>query len=98
MNQLLVNEYIQWSKETFPTEWWGDALGKLQNEEINELSEAIMFKDRKEVGKELADCFLFLFKVAEFNGFKVADIELEMTEKFSEVRNRRYEPNGKRIG
>lgn len=97
MNQELINEYIQWSKETFGNEYWEFTLAKLQNEEINELSEAIMFKDRKEVGKELADCFLFLFKVAEFNGFKVADIEVEMSEKFSEVRNRRYEPNGKRI-
>jgi NTP pyrophosphatase (non-canonical NTP hydrolase) len=97
MNQLLINEYMNWSKETFPNEWWGDALGKLQNEEINELGEAILFKNRNEVGKELADCFLLLFKVAHLNGFKVADIEAEMAGKLIELHNRRYEPNGKRI-
>jgi NTP pyrophosphatase (non-canonical NTP hydrolase) len=97
MNQELINEYMNWSKETFPNEWWGDALGKLQNEEINELSEAIMFKDKKEVGKELADCFLLLFKVAHLNGFNVADIEEAMAGKLIELHNRKYEPNGKRI-
>ena len=97
MNQNLINEYIQWSKDTFPNEWWGDALGKLQNEEINELSEAIMFKDKKEVGKELADNFLLLFKVAHLNGFNVADIEAEMAGKLIELHKRKYEPNGKRI-
>jgi NTP pyrophosphatase (non-canonical NTP hydrolase) len=96
MNQLLINEYMNWSKETFPNEWWGDALGKLQNEEINELGEAIMFKDKKEVGKELADNFLLLFKVAHLNGFNVADIEAEMAGKLIELHNRTYQ-NGKRI-
>lgn len=97
MNQDLINEYINWSKETFPNEWWGDALGKLQNEEINELSEAILFSNRSDKGNELADCFLLLFKVAHLNGFNVADIEAEMAAKLIELHNRRYEPNGKRI-
>jgi NTP pyrophosphatase (non-canonical NTP hydrolase) len=97
MNQNLIDEYINWSKETFPNECWGDALGKLQNEELNELNEAIAFKNRKERGKELADCFLLLFKVAHLNGFNVADIEAEMAAKLIELHNRRYEPNGKRI-
>jgi NTP pyrophosphatase (non-canonical NTP hydrolase) len=97
MNQLLINEYIQWSKDTFGNEDWQQTLAKLQNEELNELSEAIAFKDKKEVGKELADCFLLLFKVAELNGFNVADIEAEMAGKLIELHNRRYEANGKRI-
>jgi NTP pyrophosphatase (non-canonical NTP hydrolase) len=97
MNQLLINEYIQWSQDTFGNEDWEFTLAKLQNEEINELSEAIMFKDRKEVGKELADNFLLLFKVAQLIGFNVADIEAEMAGKLIELHNRRYEPNGKRI-
>jgi NTP pyrophosphatase (non-canonical NTP hydrolase) len=97
MNQLLINEYIQWSKETFGNEDWQQTLAKLQNEEINELSEAILFKNRKEVGQELADCFLLLFKVAHLNGFNVADIEEAMAGKLIELHNRRYEPNGKRI-
>jgi NTP pyrophosphatase (non-canonical NTP hydrolase) len=97
MNQLLINEYIQWSKETFGNEDWLLTLEKLRNEEISELGEAIMFKDRKEVGKELADCFLLLFKVAHLNGFNVADIEAEMAGKLIELHNRKYEPNGKRI-
>jgi NTP pyrophosphatase (non-canonical NTP hydrolase) len=97
MNQLLINEYIQWSKETFGNEDWQQTLAKLQNEEINELSEAILFKDKNEVGKELADCLLLLFKVAHLNGFNVADIEAAMAGKLIELHNRRYEPNGKRI-
>ena len=97
MNQELINEYIQWSKDTFGNEDWQRTLAKLQNEEINELSEAILFKDKKEVGQELADCFLLLFKVAHLNGFNVADIEAEMAGKLIELHNRRYEPNGKRI-
>ena len=97
MNQLLINEYIQWSKETFGNEDWQQTLAKLQNEEINELSEAILFKNRKEVGQELADCFLLLFKVAHLNGFNVADIEEAMAGKLIELHNRKYEPNGKRI-
>jgi NTP pyrophosphatase (non-canonical NTP hydrolase) len=96
MNQNLIDEYINWSKETFPNEWWGDALGKLQNEEINELGEAIMFGYREHKGKELADCFLLLFKVAHLNEFNVADIEAEMAGKLIELHNRKYE-NGKRI-
>jgi NTP pyrophosphatase (non-canonical NTP hydrolase) len=98
MNQLLINEYIQWSQDTFGSEDWQRTLAKLQNEELNELSEAIAFKNRKERGKELADCFLLLFKVAHLNGFNVADIEVEMAGKLIELHNRRYEPNGKRIG
>ena len=97
MNQLLINEYIQWSHDTFGNEDWQRTLAKLQNEEINELNEAIMFKNRKERGKELADCFLLLFKVAHLNGFNVSDIEAEMLGKLIELHNRRYEPNGKRI-
>ena len=96
MNQLLINEYIQWSKETFGNEDWLLTLEKLRNEEISELGEAIMFKDRKEVGKELADCFLLLFKVAHLNGFNVADIEEAMAGKLIELHTRKYE-NGKRI-
>jgi NTP pyrophosphatase (non-canonical NTP hydrolase) len=96
MNQLLINEYIQWSQETFGNEWWDSVLAKLQNEELNELNEAIVFKDRKERGKELADCFLLLFKVAHLNGFNVEDIEVAMAGKLIELHNRKYE-NGKRI-
>jgi NTP pyrophosphatase (non-canonical NTP hydrolase) len=97
MNQDLINEYIQWSKDTFGNEDWLLTLEKLRNEEISELGEAIMFKNRNEVGKELADCFLLLFKVAHLNGFNVADIEAEMAGKLIELHNRKYEPNGKRI-
>jgi NTP pyrophosphatase (non-canonical NTP hydrolase) len=98
MNQELVNEYIQWSQETFGNEDWQQTLAKLQNEEINELSEAILFKPwKKDTANELADCFLLLFKVAHLNGFNVADIEAEMAGKLIELHNRRYEPNGKRI-
>ena len=97
MNQLLINEYIQWSKDTFGNEDWQQTLAKLQNEEINELGEAILFKDKKEVGQELADCFLLLFKVAHLNGFNVDDIEAKMVGKLIELHNRKYEPNGKRI-
>jgi NTP pyrophosphatase (non-canonical NTP hydrolase) len=96
MNQLLINEYIQWSKDTFGNEYWQFTLAKLQYEELNELSEAIAFKNKKEVGKELADCFLLLFKVAHLNGFNVADIEEAMEGKLIELHNRKYE-NGKRI-
>ena len=98
MNQLLINEYIQWSQDTFGSEDWQRTLAKLQNEEINELSEAIMFKSwKKDTANELADCFLLLFKVAHLNGFNVADIEAAMAGKLIELHNRRYEPNGKRI-
>jgi NTP pyrophosphatase (non-canonical NTP hydrolase) len=97
MNQNLIDEYIQWSQETFGNEDWQRTLAKLQNEEINELGEAILFKNRKEVGKELADNFLLLFKVARLNGFNVADIEAEMAGKLIELHNRKYELNGKRI-
>jgi NTP pyrophosphatase (non-canonical NTP hydrolase) len=97
MNQDLINEYIQWSKDTFPTECWDSVLAKLQNEELNELNEAIAFKNRKERGNELADCFLLLFKVAHLNGFNLEDIEEAMAGKLIELHNRRYEPNGKRI-
>jgi NTP pyrophosphatase (non-canonical NTP hydrolase) len=96
MNQILINEYIQWSKDTFGIEYWQFTLAKLQYEELNELSEAISFKNKKEVGKELADCFLLLFKVAHLNGFNVADIEEAMAGKLIELHNRKYE-NGKRI-
>jgi NTP pyrophosphatase (non-canonical NTP hydrolase) len=98
MNQLLINEYIQWSQDTFGNEYWEFTLDKLQNEEINELSEAILFKPwKKDTANELADCFLLLFKVAHLNGFNVADIEEAMAGKLIELHNRRYEPNGKRI-
>jgi NTP pyrophosphatase (non-canonical NTP hydrolase) len=96
MNQILINEYIQWSKDTFGNEDWQQTLAKLQNEEINELGEAILFKNRNEVGKELADCFLLLFKVAYLNGFNVDDIEEAMAGKLIELHNRTYD-NGKRI-
>jgi len=99
MNQLLINEYIQWSKDTFGNEDWLLTLEKLRNEEISELGEAIMFssRGRQDIANELADCFLLLFKVAHLNGFNVADIEAAMASKLIELHNRKYEPNGKRI-
>jgi len=97
MNQNLIDEYMNWSKETFGNEDWQQTLAKLQNEEINELGEEIMFGHREHKGEELADCFLLLFKVAHLNGFNVADIEAAMAGKLIELHNRKYEPNGKRI-
>jgi NTP pyrophosphatase (non-canonical NTP hydrolase) len=99
MNQELIDEYIQWSKDTFGNEDWQRTLAKLQNEELNELSEAIIFssRGRQDIANELADCFLLLFKVAHLNGFNVEDIESAMASKLIELHNRKYEPNGKRI-
>jgi NTP pyrophosphatase (non-canonical NTP hydrolase) len=97
MNQLLINEYIQWSKETFGNEWWLDSLLKLRHEELSELRNAIELESKQNQAAELADCFLLLFKVAHLNGFNVADIEEAMASKLIELHNRRYEPNGKRI-
>ena len=97
MNQLLVNEYIQWSKDTFGSEKWLDSLLKLRHEELWELRNAIELESKQNQAAELADCFLLLFKVAHLNGFNVADIEAAMASKLIELHNRKYEPNGKRI-
>jgi NTP pyrophosphatase (non-canonical NTP hydrolase) len=97
MNQLLVNEYIQWSKDTFGNECWLDSLLKLRHEELWELRNAIELESKQNQANELADCFLLLFKVAHLNGFNVADIEAAMAGKLIKLHNRKYEPNGKRI-
>jgi hypothetical protein len=96
MNQGLINEYMNWSKETFGNERWLDAAKKLCEEEIWEFRKAVILESRERQGDELADCFLLLFKVAHLNGFNVADIESAMAKKLIELHTRKYE-NGKRI-
>ncbi len=96
MNQLLIDEYIQWGKDTFGEEYWLNVLMKLRSDEIWELREAIVLKGKPEQAEELADCFLLLFKAAHLIGFNVADIEAAMAKKLIELHNRTYD-NGKRI-
>ena len=96
MNQELIDEYIQWSQETFGNERWIDAAKKLCYEEIWEFRKAVILESRERQADELADCFLLLFKVAHLNGFNVEDIEAAMAGKLIELHNRKYN-NGKRI-
>ncbi len=96
MNQLLINEYIQWSKDTFGDERWLDVLSKLRNEEVWEFRKAVVLDGRNEQADELADCFLLLFKIAHLNGFNISDIEQAMAMKLIELRNRKF-VDGKRI-
>ena len=96
MNQLLIDEYIQWSQDTFGDEHWLNVLMKLRSDEIWEFREAIVLKGKPEQAEELADCFLLLFKVAHLTGFNVEDIEAAMAKKLIELHNRTYE-NGKRV-
>jgi NTP pyrophosphatase (non-canonical NTP hydrolase) len=96
MNQQLLNEYIQWSQDTFGNEKWLDLLLKLRHEELWELRNAIELESKQNQAAELADCFLLLFKVAHLNGFNVEYIEVAMECKLIEVHNRKYN-NGKRI-
>jgi len=96
MNQKMIDEYIQWGKDTFGEEYWLNVLMKLRSDEIWELREAIVLKGKPEQAEELADCFLLLFKVAHLTGFNVEDIEAAMAKKLIELHTRTYE-NGKRI-
>lgn len=92
----MIDEYIQWGKDTFGEEYWLNVLMKLRSDEIWELREAIVLKGKPEQAEELADCFLLLFKAAHLIGFSVEDIEAAMAKKLIELHNRTYE-NGKRI-
>ena len=96
MNQELLNEYFQWSKDTFGDEHWLNVLMKLRSDEIWEFREAIVLKGKPEQAEELADCFLLLFKAAHLTGFDLEDIEAAMAKKLIELHTRKYE-NGKRI-
>jgi hypothetical protein len=96
MNQKLVDEYIQWSKETFGDERWLDVLSKLRNEEVWEFRKAVVLDSRNEQADELADCFFLMFKMAHLTGFNVADIEAAMAMKLIELHNRKF-VDGKRI-
>ena len=96
MNQELLNEYFQWSQDTFGDEHWLNVLMKLRSDEIWEFREAIVLKGKPEQAEELADCFLLLFKAARLTGFNLEDIEAAMAKKLIELHNRTYE-NGKRV-
>jgi NTP pyrophosphatase (non-canonical NTP hydrolase) len=96
MNQLLINEYIQWSEATFGQEYYLNVLMKLRSDEIWELRDAMVLKDRDNQAEELADCFLLLFKIAHLNGFNISDIEQAMAMKLIELHNRKF-VDGKRI-
>jgi predicted house-cleaning noncanonical NTP pyrophosphatase (MazG superfamily) len=96
MNQELLNEYFNWSKDTFGEEHYLNVLMKLRSDEIWEFREAIVLKGKPEQAEELADCFLLLFKAAHLTGFNLADIEAAMAKKLIELHNRTYE-NGKRV-
>ncbi len=96
MNQELLNEYFQWSKDTFGDEHYLNVLMKLRSDEIWEFREAIVLKGKPEQAEELADCFLLLFKAANLTGFNLEDIEAAMAKKLIELHNRTYE-NGKRV-
>jgi NTP pyrophosphatase (non-canonical NTP hydrolase) len=96
MNQLIINEYIQWSKDTFGDERWLDVLSKLRNEEVWEFRKAVVLDGRTEQADELADCFFLMFKMAHLTGFDLEDIEAAMAKKLIELHNRTY-IEGKRI-
>jgi hypothetical protein len=96
MNQELLNEYFNWSKDTFGEEHWLNVLMKLRSDEIWEFREAIVLKGKAEQAEELADCFLLLFKAAHLTGFNLSDIEAAMAKKLIELHNRTY-IEGKRI-
>jgi hypothetical protein len=96
MNQQLINEYIQWSHETFGDERWLDVLSKLRNEEVWEFRKAVVLDSRTEQANELADCFLLMFKMAHLTGFNLKDIEAAMAKKLIELHNRTY-IEGKKI-
>ena len=96
MNQALIDEYIQWSHDTFGDERWLDVLSKLRNEEVWEFRKAVVLDGRTEQADELADCFFLMFKMAHLTGFNLEDIEAAMAKKLIELHNRKYE-NGKRI-
>jgi NTP pyrophosphatase (non-canonical NTP hydrolase) len=96
MNQKLIDEYIQWSKDTFGNENWLVVLSKLRNEEVWEFRKAVVLDGRNEQADELADCFFLLFKMAHLTGFNLEDIEAAMAKKLIELHTRKYE-NGKRV-
>lgn len=96
MNQKLIDEYIQWSKDTFGDENWINVLSKLRTEEVWEFREAVVLKNKKEQLEELADCFFLLFKLAHLTGFNVEDIEYAMVDKLIKLHGREYK-NGKKI-
>jgi phosphoribosyl-ATP pyrophosphohydrolase len=96
MNQQLIDEYIQWSHDTFGDERWLDVLSKLRHEEVWEFRKAVVLDGRTEQADELADCFFLMFKMAHLTGFNLEDIEAAMAKKLIELHTRKYE-NGKRI-
>jgi NTP pyrophosphatase (non-canonical NTP hydrolase) len=96
MNQETINEYLQWSEDTFGKENWINVLSKLRTEEVWELREAIVLKGKEEQSEEIADCFLLLFKVAHLTGFNLDEIEKAIEKKLNILKQRKYK-NGEKI-
>ncbi len=89
MNQKLIDEYIQWSKDTFGDEHYLNVLMKLRSNEIWEFREAIVLKGKaeqdfakeilKSVGPNPSDSAVFWAKeVAKKRYTEIANQEATM--------------------
>lgn len=96
MNQKTIDEYLQWSKDTFGDENWINVLSKLRTEEIWEFRKAVVLEGKEEQKEEMADCFFLLIKAAHIVGINIQDIEQAMHKKLEILKQRKYE-NGRKV-
>ena len=92
MNHRLYKTITKWQAETFTNAVCHDYAAKLI-EEANELATALndLEKPLTDVKREIADCFIVLFGLANSLEMDWAELSHEVRSKFTDNLNRKFE-------
>lgn len=85
----------RWAEETFGPVADHTLLVRRAQVELEELLEATAKQDTPEIGKEMADIAILLYRLMELNGL---DFNTEVTAKMAENRARKWKPKGDGTG
>lgn len=96
MNKRQFNAVVKWQNETFPQ---STSLAKFDHlaEEMKELKEELKKRDPANLKKELADCFILMFGIADSEGLDWIQLLRAIDSKMRANKKRKWgipEPNG----
>lgn len=87
--QLIFDAIVTWQRKTFTASTPQSKIHHLM-EEVMELKNAIANESDSEIRKELADCFILLFGVADSLEMEWPDVLETIREKFEIIQSRNW--------
>lgn len=85
----LLNEIADWADKTFGSRPGSIAKTKHMKEEVEELAEAILSRNKDDIGEELADVFII---GAHIQKVEAVDLYEAIRRKFEELKQREWLP------